>query len=118
MPGTYQSQVRNVAIAVEVLDALKTESGCTDCGYNRSPAALHFDHVDPEAKRVELGWREDRSKLTSKIKLRRYLEHVERYCEIRCANCHAERSVREKHWAIRRGKGASVMLPDLGEPLF
>lgn len=100
---SYTTQKANVAAAVEVLNRMKIEIGCVDCGYNKSPSALHFDHVDPNTKRRDLGWFTDRSKLHSKARLRRYLDHVERYCEVRCANCRAERSEREKHWSIRRG---------------
>lgn len=93
----------NIAHAVAVLDALKLGRGCADCGYRRSPAALHFDHVDPATKRADLGWYADRSKLHTPTRLQRYLDHVERYCVVRCANCHAERGAREQHWLIRRG---------------
>lgn len=104
MPQSKARTADHLATAVETLDALKVQAGCHDCGYNRSPAALHFDHVDPETKRAELGWYPDRSKPRTRARLARYLEHVERYCVIRCANCHAERSVRERHWSIRRGQ--------------
>lgn len=100
--SNQRRQNRNVANAVIVLNELKTASGCTDCGYSKCPAALQFDHIDPSTKRAELGWKEDRSRLKSKVSLDRYLEHVRLYCEIRCANCHAERTVREKHWSVRR----------------
>ena len=100
---SQSSHLSAVALAVTVLDALKLESGCVDCGYATSPAALHFDHIDPSTKRRDLGWFDDRSKLHSRARLRRYIEHVERYCAVRCANCHAERGARERHWAIRRG---------------
>ena len=93
---------RNIAHAVEVPDALKLTAGCADCGYRRTAQALQFDHVDPATKLRQLGWQEDRSKLTTASKLRRYLDHVERYCVIRCANCHAERTFRERHYSTRR----------------
>lgn len=103
----------NLARAVAILDSLKVGRGCVDCGYRGSPAALHFDHVDPATKRAELGWAADRSKLWTAARLDRYLDHVERYCVVRCANCHAERGVREQHWAIRRGR-----LPETRPALF
>lgn len=90
-------------MAVRVLDAMKLAAGCADCGYRAHPAALHFDHRDPATKRRDLGWVDDRSKLTTRRRLTRYLEHVETYCDIRCANCHAVRTMTERHWQVRRG---------------
>lgn len=92
-------KARIAAVAVE---AYKLAAGCIDCGYREHPAALHFDHVDPQSKRAELGWFEDRSKLVTHARLTAFLAHVERYCEVRCGNCHAVRSARERHWAVRR----------------
>lgn len=93
-------QKRNYLAAKATIDRLKVETGCVDCGYNRHPAALHFDHIDPATKRRELGWHKDYARLTSKAKLARHLEHLRRYCEVRCANCHAIRSHREQHWRV------------------
>ncbi|MBF6374470.1 hypothetical protein [Nocardia farcinica] len=107
MPDTPEARKRraaaNLRAAVTTLDALKLASGCVDCGYRKHPAALQFDHLDPSTKRTELGWRRDRSKLTTRSRLLAYIEHVGRYCEVRCANCHAARSYDEEHWRIRRG---------------
>lgn len=89
-------------LAVRTLDAMKLAAGCIDCGYRAHPAALHFDHRDPATKRRDLGWQDDRSKLTTQTRLRQYIQHVETYCDIRCANCHAERTASERHWTIRR----------------
>jgi hypothetical protein len=89
---------RNLANAVALLNAMKLEAGCADCGYAKHPSALQFDHRDPATKRSEPGWVEDRSKLTTAARLARYVDHVRAYCDIRCANCHAERTARERHW--------------------
>lgn len=99
MPPVHKAPA--LLLAAKTLDAFKLARGCTDCGYRGHPAALHFDHVDPQTKREDLGWRRDRSKLTSHRRLLAYLDHVERYCEVRCANCHAVRTVAEKHWITR-----------------
>jgi hypothetical protein len=89
---------RNVEAARRTLDAFKLAKGCQDCGYREHPGALQFDHVDPRTKSRDLGWFEDRSKLHTTAKLLQFLEHVERYCQVRCANCHAVRSIEEEHW--------------------
>ncbi len=107
MPDTPEARKRrtaaNLKTAAATLDALKLASGCVDCGYRVHPAALQFDHLDPSTKRTDLGWKENRSKLTTRSRLNAFLEHVGRYCVVRCANCHAARSFNEAHWRIRRG---------------
>ena len=115
MPKTTaqrQAWLRNVA---RTLDRYKVEQGCRDCGYCACPAALHFDHTDPLTKRADLGWFGDRSKLTTSVRLARFIDHVERYCVLRCANCHAERTSTERHWLVSRAadKPTTPPLPTL-----
>jgi len=116
---TYRANVKRAA---EALDAYKLDRGCQDCGYRKHPAALHFDHVDPAMKLAALGWFPDRSKLVTPARLKTYLRHVERYCEVRCANCHTERTMREEHWKGRggpsnpRGWAESKKLPSSTPP--
>ena len=64
---------------------LVTEAGgaCAVCGYSRSTAALHFHHVDPEAKEFHLS----RHGATRSIAAAR-AEAAK--CVLLCANCHAE----------------------------
>lgn len=95
------------------LDLYKTSKGCTDCGYREHPAALHFDHIDPATKLEQLGWRENRSKLRSRARFEHYLAHVQKYCDVRCANCHAVRTTVEKHWLITTRER-----PDEADTLF
>jgi hypothetical protein len=65
--------------------ALVNEAGgaCVLCGYARSPAALHFHHVDPSAKEFHLS----RNGVTRSIAAAR-AEAAK--CILLCANCHAE----------------------------
>ena len=102
----YRQHRRNTQDAARVLDEMKVLGGCVDCGFNLWPEALHFDHREPGTKLKSLGWVDDRSKLKSKAKLARFIEHVLTYCEIRCANCHAHRTKVERHWQWR-GKAQS-----------
>lgn len=115
MPSTSaQSAKRHAKIireAARVLDDLKITAGCVDCGFNDWPEALHFDHVDPQTKLGSLGWAADRSRLKTHAKLDRYLEHVSKYCVVRCANCHAHRTHRDRHWLVRRDE--CVAVPDV-----
>ena len=109
---TKRQHARNVANASATIDAYKVARGCVDCGFNRWPEALHFDHSDPTTKRTEHGWQFDKGKLRTRAKLEAFLAHVEAHCEVRCANCHAHRSKVEKHH-----HGAAPRPPD-GLTLF
>ena len=73
----------------QLLDAIKLHSGCADCGYNRHAEALHFDHKDPAKKSFRIAG--SISKPWEKV-----LAEIAK-CEVRCANCHAVRTVREGH---------------------
>jgi hypothetical protein len=64
-----------------VSDSIKIQLGCTDCGYNESPIALDFDHVQGDklhgvSQIVNRGWSLDN-----------LLAEIDK-CEVRCANCH------------------------------
>jgi hypothetical protein len=68
-----------------VKEILVAEAGgaCRLCGYDRTPAALHFHHIDPEQKSFGLALRG----------VARSLERCRaeaRKCVLLCANCHAE----------------------------
>src|SRR5687767_12628323 len=69
--------------------AVATRGGqCTDCGYDRSVAALEFHHRDPLTKEFGIG-----AFISSKHRLHVELEK----CDLVCANCHRvrhERAVR------------------------
>jgi transposase-like protein len=56
---------------------------CVLCGYDRSPAALQFHHVDPSTKRFALS-REGVTRSVAKAR------EEARKCVLLCANCHAE----------------------------
>src|SRR5215210_4203773 len=56
---------------------------CRLCGYHRYPGALHFHHVDPNAKEFALG---QRGLTRGLARLR--VEAAK--CVLLCSNCHAE----------------------------
>jgi hypothetical protein len=56
---------------------------CVLCGYDRSPAALHFHHLDPALKQFHLS----REGVTRSIKA---AQAEASKCVLLCANCHAE----------------------------
>jgi hypothetical protein len=56
---------------------------CVLCGYDRSPAALQFHHVEPGAKAFAIAHRGvARSLAAARAEARK--------CVLLCANCHAE----------------------------
>ena len=57
---------------------------CIRCGYNKNPAALHFDHVIPSDKSFSVSVR-------SGYSLDKLIEEAQK-CVILCANCHAEKT--------------------------
>lgn len=113
MASTHAQHMANLRYTAAVLDEVKTTAGCIDCGFNDWPEALHFDHVDPQTKRISLGWVADRSRIHTKAKLRRFLAHVDAHCVVRCANCHARRTKLERQWQVRRDGPVN-----LGDTLF
>lgn len=67
-----------------LLNEIKLESGCVDCGYDAHPAALDFDHLPDKEKLFGLG-----SALTRKLSA--VLAEIDK-CEVVCANCHRIRT--------------------------
>ena len=64
---------------------IKTSVGCIDCGYNKSPYALQFDHIGDDKKgSVSNLIRSDYCWGTIKTEISK--------CEVVCANCHAVRT--------------------------
>lgn len=65
------------------LNALKTNKGCQECGYNNSPYALEFHHRNKKFKlnNVSSYFRNSWKKLETIIE-----EY--RKCDILCSNCH------------------------------
>jgi hypothetical protein len=64
---------------------LRQEAGgkCSNCGYNRCPAALHFHHKNPTQKEFHI------SQYTGRYSMER-LRAEARKCKLLCANCHIE----------------------------
>lgn len=70
-----------------MLTHIKTDTGCSVCGYNRCARALHFHHKDPKTKSFCVGECTHRS-------TKQLLAEVAK-CIILCANCHAEEHYNE-----------------------
>ena len=74
---------------------IKTQSGCVDCGYNKSPYALQFDHIGNDKKEsVSNLIRSDYSWETIILEINK--------CEVVCANCHGIRTqIRKREDALK-----------------
>ncbi len=62
------------------LDKYKMNKGCCVCGYKDHAVALHFDHIEPTAKRAAVA-----HMITYSLKA--LIKEV-RKCRVLCANCH------------------------------
>lgn len=67
------------------IHAYQLEKGCTDCGYNKHPAALEFDHMPGTKKLFNISEQVGN-------KNRQVLWDEIAKCEVVCANCHAIRT--------------------------
>lgn len=83
--GGKERQKAHVARMIVLLWEYKQRNGCEICGYAEHPAALHFDHRDPETKSFNVG-----AYVTCKLKK---LIPEMRKCRVLCANCHAIETV-------------------------
>ena len=72
---------RLAAVRRELLDKIKLEKGCKECGYKEHPVALDFDHINPETKEFTIGT------CYTSVSLKRLHKEIKK-CQILCANCH------------------------------
>jgi hypothetical protein len=63
----------------EILGQYKLKLGCIDCGYNKNPVALDFDHVGEKLFGI--------AESVKSQSMETIMEEVLK-CEVRCANCH------------------------------
>ena len=94
MDVELSKQARKMKRRREILDRYKIAQGCIDCGYNKNPYALQWDHRDP-ADKIFTPHRMVSYNIKNIFK-------EARKCDIRCANCHTIRSVKEKHYLERK----------------
>lgn len=81
-PDKARAQARRQRDAARgIVDAIKLEAGCVDCGYAEHPEALDFDHVRGEkVEHVAM-------MVVHHAPMSRILAEIAK-CEVRCANCH------------------------------
>lgn len=73
----------------EWIDSYKIQRGCQECGFNKWPECLDFDHINPRFKSFSISQELIRSKTA-------LLREIEK-CRILCANCHRHHS-KLNHW--------------------
>lgn len=76
----------------EVIHQYKVNKGCSICGYNDNPVALHFDHINPKDKEFNIS-------LDYKRPLVQMMKEIEK-CRVLCANCHAIETYKNKHYTL------------------
>ena len=70
----------------DVVDKIKLERGCADCGYNKRSVALDLDHLPEFAKTAGIS-----KMINSDATLDAVLAEIAK-CEVVCANCHRIRT--------------------------
>lgn len=71
---------------------------CSECGYNKSMAALQFHHIDPSIKQFNIS-------LSGSTKSWSKIRNELAKCILLCANCHFE-----KHWEVSSTGGSKELL--------
>lgn len=110
----YDQRLANKARATsnrKLLDGIKVQRGCKDCGYRESPVALEFDHAPGTATpRMVQGKKMGHFTVASMCYqgLDKILAEVDK-CEVVCCNCHAIRTAQR-----RAGVAKLAAAPDLG----
>ena len=74
------------------IDKIKMSAGCEICGYNKHPASLSFDHLDPKNKyKTKSG---KKVNVADMVKGGRYawetIQTEIAKCRVLCMNCHME----------------------------
>lgn len=81
MRGHSQSRYSRVK---SILNKIKLDLGCVECGYREHPAALDFDHLEGHPKSFTIGQNVNHSDVE-------IIEEVCK-CQVVCANCHRVRT--------------------------
>jgi hypothetical protein len=79
------SALRHYDSIREIIEAAKSVP-CMDCGIQYPFYVMDFDHRDPSEKTINVGTARSKSKT---------IEEIEK-CDVVCANCHRERTWKDK----------------------
>lgn len=72
------------------IDSYKLKKGCKECGFNKWPECLDFDHKNPKLKKFSIS--------QNLVKSKKALLKEIKKCQILCANCHRHKS-KLTHWS-------------------
>ena len=78
----------------------KLMKGCKVCGYKKIPEALHLDHIDPSKK--DMTQKGTKTKTLHHGWSRKRIKDEMRKCQVLCARCHIEKTVRNNEWVRDR----------------
>lgn len=70
----------------DFIDSIKMDSGCVDCGFNKHPACLQFDHIPGRGEKL---FAISSNKLGP---IEKIIAEIAK-CEVVCANCHVLRTL-------------------------
>lgn len=73
----------------DLIDLYKIVKTCQDCGYNKNPRALQFDHRPGTQKRQNI------ADMPGRYPTQTILLEMTK-CDVLCANCHAEHTFRRR----------------------
>lgn len=92
MPTDEMRQYRKNAydLRLRLLQEIKLEKGCADCGYNKYACALDFDHR-PGTEKLYVPAHMPKYKLS----IAKIMAELDK-CDIVCANCHRVRTMKRK----------------------
>ena len=114
------------------LRKIKTSKGCEKCGYNESPVALDFAHINPREKHLAMVMRSGgngiinlytRICIVDKEKNTLYLKELiaeVRKCKIICKNCHVIQTYNNKEFngaKIRAQRGGPYNMRKAGQKI-
>jgi len=79
-----------IAKLQKIVNKIKINKGCIDCGLKENPECLDFDHINDKILNISF-------MVSRRYKLEQILQEIEK-CEIRCANCHRRKTAKEQNW--------------------
>ena len=97
----YRSRDRQVAKLREVVNGLKVNNPCQDCGKYYPHWVMQFDHIEGHKKYLEVS-----CMVKWGYSLERVFAEIAK-CELVCANCHANRTHVRKERAKKHDRDKS-----------
>lgn len=86
VPAFRSPRAQKRAEKWSLVQSIKIQRGCADCGYNAHGVALQFDHMDEFDKKATVS-----NLIRSDYGWDTILAEIAK-CEVVCANCHAIRT--------------------------